>query len=300
MKERLRIHRAKHSDEKTPELQRFAERLDQQAPGQPLRESEKEFLSAGTGHEFENVRIHADADADQLSRAVHATAFTVGQDIFFRNGAYDSLSPEGARLLAHEAAHTLQPRDPVAGDSHRQSISLSEPGEHSEIEADAMASTIVAGGRVNGSNAPSVSVGENSIQREDEDKKPPAAPAPGEAAAPTASNPMVRAMFETSVVGQIEAARASLAEKKPNVRMASSHLIGAKGVLETMSDVAKTEGKEALAGDSHVGAALLWGFGEDLNAHVGIKRPIAEIEVDLDPNNPDAFGKTLKRIRDDL
>ena len=300
MKERIRVHRAKHaSDEKTPELQRFTERLDQHGPGQPLRATEREFLQSGTGHDFDQVRIHADAEADRLSRDVHAKAFTVGQDIFFRAGAYDSSTPDGARLLAHEAAHTLQQRDPAAETSRHQSISLSEPSDRSEVEADAVASTIVFGGRGSALSAAGASNAELSIQREDEDKKPPAAPAPADAA-PAASNPMARAMFETGVVGQIEEARANLAEKKPNVRMASSHLIGAKSVLESMSDAAKTEGKEGLAGDSHIGAALLWGFGEDLNAHVGIKRPLAEIQGDLDPNNPETFGKTVKRIRDDL
>lgn len=59
--------------------------------------------SFGTG--FSSVRIHTGAGADRVSRSISARAFTQGEDIYFRNGAYDPESQEGQHLIAHELAH---------------------------------------------------------------------------------------------------------------------------------------------------------------------------------------------------
>jgi hypothetical protein len=37
-----------------------------------------------------------------------ARAFTVGRDVYFRDGMPDTASTGGMRLLAHELAHTVQ------------------------------------------------------------------------------------------------------------------------------------------------------------------------------------------------
>lgn len=59
--------------------------------------------SFGTG--FSGVRIHTGAGADRASRSISARAFTQGQDVYFRSGAYDPESREGQHLIAHELAH---------------------------------------------------------------------------------------------------------------------------------------------------------------------------------------------------
>ena len=59
-------------------------------------------LKKGLGADLSNVRVHTDCEADWLARSVNAVAFTSGQDIFFRDGAYDPTSEAGMRLLAHE------------------------------------------------------------------------------------------------------------------------------------------------------------------------------------------------------
>jgi hypothetical protein len=54
------------------------------------------------------VRVHADADSDDLARTLGAKAFTSGNDVFFRDGAFDPASPEGFELLVHESTHVVQ------------------------------------------------------------------------------------------------------------------------------------------------------------------------------------------------
>ncbi len=60
------------------------------------------------GADFSGVRIHADGEADQLSRALSARAFTTGQEIYFKQGEYQPDSQPGQMLLAHELTHVVQ------------------------------------------------------------------------------------------------------------------------------------------------------------------------------------------------
>jgi hypothetical protein len=60
------------------------------------------------GHDFADVRIHADDAAQTAASALHARAFTTGSHIAFRHGAYAPESADGRRLLAHELAHVIQ------------------------------------------------------------------------------------------------------------------------------------------------------------------------------------------------
>jgi hypothetical protein len=60
------------------------------------------------GADFSRVKIHTDAEADRLSRSIQAKAFTTGQDVFFRQGAYEPGSRGGQELIAHELTHVVQ------------------------------------------------------------------------------------------------------------------------------------------------------------------------------------------------
>ncbi len=60
------------------------------------------------GSNFSQVRIHTDAQSDQLNRSIQAKAFTTGQDIFFRSGEYNPDSIAGQELMAHELTHIMQ------------------------------------------------------------------------------------------------------------------------------------------------------------------------------------------------
>jgi hypothetical protein len=68
---------------------------------------------------------------------VEAGAFTSGQDIYFRAGAFDPASPPGPYVLAHEAAHAVQQTEGrVDGRPASGGVSLSAPGDGFEAAAD--------------------------------------------------------------------------------------------------------------------------------------------------------------------
>lgn len=76
--------------------------------GRPLPNPVRSFFEPRMGQDFSNVRIHTDSQADEATRMVGAEAFTVGQDVVFRSGAYRLGTEEGKRLLAHELTHVVQ------------------------------------------------------------------------------------------------------------------------------------------------------------------------------------------------
>jgi hypothetical protein len=96
-------------------------------------------MEAAFGADFSGVRIHTGAEADAVGSALNARAFTAGQDIFFREGEYDAGSAVGRELLAHELAHVLQQGSGAA----RDSLTISEPGDVYEQEADRMAQAVM-------------------------------------------------------------------------------------------------------------------------------------------------------------
>ncbi len=75
---------------------------------QPMPQSERAFFEPRFGYDFSHVKLHNNSQADVLNRSLQARAFTVGQDIFFRNGEYNPSSRKGQELLAHELTHTIQ------------------------------------------------------------------------------------------------------------------------------------------------------------------------------------------------
>lgn len=81
-------------------------------------------METAFGRSFDNVRLHRDTQADTLSRSLHADAFTKGNDIYFRQDAYDMSTKKGQHLLAHELTHVAQydgglHRTPHEGELHR-------------------------------------------------------------------------------------------------------------------------------------------------------------------------------------
>jgi hypothetical protein len=78
--------------------------------GAPLPDATRKLFEAKFQRPFDDVRIHDDSGADDAAKKIDALAFTRGNDIYFRSGAYDPTSPEGKKLLAHELAHVIQQR----------------------------------------------------------------------------------------------------------------------------------------------------------------------------------------------
>lgn len=76
--------------------------------GRALPRATKVQMEHSFGVDFSQVAIHTDGQAVQMSRQLHAQAFTHGTDIYFNQGKYNPDSSAGKHLLAHELTHTLQ------------------------------------------------------------------------------------------------------------------------------------------------------------------------------------------------
>jgi hypothetical protein len=89
------------------------------------------------GEDFSTVSAHLGPAAAETSSTLAATAFTIGEQIAFREA-----SPS-RELVAHELTHVVQQRRGQAAVAAKDDVST--PNDAHEIEADRVA-TIVAGG----------------------------------------------------------------------------------------------------------------------------------------------------------
>lgn len=76
--------------------------------GQAMDMGIRSFMEPRFGADFSGVRIHSNGQAAEMNREINARAFTVGGDIYFNSGAYNPVSAEGKKLLAHELTHVMQ------------------------------------------------------------------------------------------------------------------------------------------------------------------------------------------------
>jgi GNAT superfamily N-acetyltransferase len=74
--------------------------------GQPLPAAVLGKMEDVFGTSFADVRVHVGPQAASIG----AVAFTMGSDLYFAPGQYDSHSVQGQRLLAHELTHVVQQR----------------------------------------------------------------------------------------------------------------------------------------------------------------------------------------------
>ena len=63
--------------------------------GRPLAESDRDYFEPRFGYNFNQVRLHSDAQAAESARAVNAKAYTLGQDVVFGAGQYTPGTGEG-------------------------------------------------------------------------------------------------------------------------------------------------------------------------------------------------------------
>jgi hypothetical protein len=113
--------------------------------GQPLDHGVRSQMEGSLGSNFKGVRVHTDSRSDSLNKSLSARAFTTGQDIFFRSGAYNPGSSSGRELIAHELTHVVQQRggDTEASPAMRQMLNRApETQEDDEaMKAGRMADT---------------------------------------------------------------------------------------------------------------------------------------------------------------
>jgi len=114
--------------------------------GHAVPQALRNRIEDATGADLSGVRIHTGSEAQQAAWMLNARAFTVGSDIWFAQGQYRPGDPEGDRLIAHEIVHTIQ-QGPAAGAAIQPMLEVSQPGDAAEVEAEAIANTIINGNR---------------------------------------------------------------------------------------------------------------------------------------------------------
>ena len=88
--------------------------MHSQGGGQPMPQELRSTMEGAFGQDFRQVRLHTDSDAADMSDAIHAKAFTHGNDIYFNQGQFTPDSIDGRRLLSHELTHVVQGADRIA------------------------------------------------------------------------------------------------------------------------------------------------------------------------------------------
>lgn len=76
--------------------------------GAPLTSPVRQHMEQRFGHDFSRVRVHVGGAAEQSTRELNATAYTVGNDVVFGSGRFAPQTNAGQRLLAHELTHVVQ------------------------------------------------------------------------------------------------------------------------------------------------------------------------------------------------
>jgi hypothetical protein len=125
----------------TPELVDTLRR--RRGSGSPLPPQVARQFGEQLGADLSGVRVHADAEADRISRSVQASAFTHGNDVYFTQGTYAPGSERGQHLLAHELAHVVQARSGHAAPGASGPV-IGRADDPAEAAADATATRVLS------------------------------------------------------------------------------------------------------------------------------------------------------------
>jgi hypothetical protein len=108
--------------------------------GRPLAEPVRQEMESRLGADFSDVRLHTGAAAARSARAIGARAYTSGSHVVIGEGGGDK------HTLAHELTHVVQQRTgPVAGTDNGAGLSISDPSDRFEREAEANARRVLTG-----------------------------------------------------------------------------------------------------------------------------------------------------------
>ncbi|MFE7838905.1 DUF4157 domain-containing protein [Streptomyces sp. NPDC057474] len=117
-----------------PAVQRSAVHNVLSTGGRPLDDTARADMEGRLGADFADVRIHTDAAAKASAAEIGARAYTSGNHIVIGDGGADE------HTLAHELTHVIQQRQgPVAGTDNGAGLSVSDPSDRFEREAEANA-----------------------------------------------------------------------------------------------------------------------------------------------------------------
>ncbi|GGP79844.1 eCIS core domain-containing protein [Streptomyces sindenensis] len=123
-----------HQEPAAEPVQRSAVHDVLRAPGRPMDAPLREEMESRLGSDFSDVRLHTDSAARASAAEVGARAYTSGSHVVIGDGGGDK------HTLAHELTHVIQQRQgPVAGTDNGSGLSVSDPGDRFEREAEANA-----------------------------------------------------------------------------------------------------------------------------------------------------------------
>jgi hypothetical protein len=88
--------------------------------GRTLPDAIRRDMEHALEADFGAVNVHTGPQATALNEGMSARAFTLGNDIFFRDGLPDTRTPDGTRLLAHELTHVVQQQPGAARSTVRR------------------------------------------------------------------------------------------------------------------------------------------------------------------------------------
>ena len=106
--------------------------------GNPLDKQTKDYMEPRFGFDFRNVRIHNSSETTSKSaESINALAYTVGNDIVFKNGQYIPNTLGGNKLLAHELTHVIQQNGSVYNAKINTQGSTTFPNTNKSFDANA-------------------------------------------------------------------------------------------------------------------------------------------------------------------
>jgi hypothetical protein len=105
----------------------------------PLEPTFRRGLEQHLGHDLSSVRIHQGPATDRAADHLGARAYTLGNSIYLGSEALSLSSSERARLLAHEAVHTVQQGGATV--APQAGLAVSSPHDAAEREAEQIAAT---------------------------------------------------------------------------------------------------------------------------------------------------------------
>lgn len=104
--------------------------------GTPLPNDAGTYFGNRMGYDFSNVQVHTNADAAQSAKDINAKAYTIGNNIVFNEGQFNTTTDEGKKLLAHELAHVMQQ------DEQRISRKEDEPECNEELNLEGLTDAV--------------------------------------------------------------------------------------------------------------------------------------------------------------
>jgi hypothetical protein len=109
------------------------------SPGAPLAAAVRADMESRLGADFSDVRLHSDATARASAAELGARAYASGNHIVVGEGGADR------HTLMHELTHVIQQRQgPVSGTDDGHGLTVSDPSDRFEREAEANATRALA------------------------------------------------------------------------------------------------------------------------------------------------------------